>query len=265
MEVEINLLLTKFFIFQLNWKGSLNHRIMNNIKIYCLLIRLKKNIKEIAISSIQRGELNLDLMANQKSLSLTGLTKNKKLIEKEKAMFIVEPIRLSREKDEQFYIYQTIVLSLLHKSKRQIKKRYPEKTNVDKTNFAKSIPRTRDQKITENKEKNHYDLLVPEFFFCARRRRELRILICFNSKNRNSAHRKTTFYNKNNKVNNCCNVLAENKDLDRKKNLMNFHFFLWPNFRLEDLACMNRYWFDTDNGSRFSIVRIHLYPRLRGR
>ncbi|KAL4321609.1 hypothetical protein AHAS_Ahas14G0127600 [Arachis hypogaea] len=96
-------------------------RIMNNIKIYCLLIRLKNNIKEIAISSIQRGELNLDLMANQKSLSLTGLTKKNKLIEK--AMFIVEPIRLSREKDEQFYIYQTIVLSLLHKSKRQIKKR----------------------------------------------------------------------------------------------------------------------------------------------
>ncbi|XLR10862.1 hypothetical protein S83_038800, partial [Arachis hypogaea] len=63
-------------------KGSLNHRIMNNIKIYCLLIRLKNNIKEIAISSIQRGELNLDLMANQKSLSFTGLTKNKKLIEK---------------------------------------------------------------------------------------------------------------------------------------------------------------------------------------
>ncbi|XLT12930.1 hypothetical protein HN51_058620 [Arachis hypogaea] len=43
---------------------------------------LKNNIKEIAISFIQRGELNLDLMANQKSLSLTGLTKNNKLIEK---------------------------------------------------------------------------------------------------------------------------------------------------------------------------------------
>jgi len=237
---------------------------MNNIKIYCLLIRLK-NIKEIAISSIQRGELSLDLMVNQKNLSLTGLTKNNKLIEKE--MFIMEPVRLSREKDEQFYIYQTIVLSLLHKSKRQINQRYPEKTNVDndKTNFEKSIPRTRDQKITENKEKNHYDydLLVPEFFFCARRRREFRIRICLNSKNRNSAHRKTTFYNKNNKVNNCFNVLTEKKDLGRKKNLMNFHFFLWPNFRLEDLACMNRYWFDTYNGSRFSIVRIHLYPRLR--
>nr|YP_009512320.1 hypothetical chloroplast RF19 [Stylosanthes scabra]AXJ91684.1 hypothetical chloroplast RF19 [Stylosanthes scabra] len=262
MEVEINRLVPKFYVFQLNWQGSLNHRVMNNIKIYCLLVRMP-SINEIAISSIQRGELSLNLMAKEKSLSLIKLTEKNELMEE--SMFIIEPIRLSREKDEQFYIYQTIVLSLLHKSKRQIKKRYPEKTNVDKTNFKKLIPRTRDHKITENKEKNHYDLLVPEFFFCARRRREFRILICFNSTNRNSAHRKTTFYNTNNKINNCCNVLAENKGLDRKKNLMNFHFFLWPNFRLEDLACMNRYWFDTDNGSRFSIVRIHLYPRLRSR
>nr|QVX29887.1 hypothetical chloroplast RF1 [Geoffroea spinosa] len=260
MEAELNLLLRKFLVFQLNWKGSLNQRVMNNIKIYCLLIRLK-NLKEIAITSIQRGELSLDIMVNQKDLTLTGLTKNKKLIQK--GIFIIEPVRLSRKKDEQFYIYQTIGLSLLHKNKRQINQRYPEKNHADKKNFEKSIPRTRDQKITDNKEKNHYDLLVPEFFFFARRRREFRILICFNSKNRNCVDRKTTFYNKN-KVNNCCNVLAENKDLDReKKKLMNFHFFLWPNFRLEDLACMNRYWFDTYNGSRFSIVRIHMYPRLR--
>jgi len=262
IEAELNLLLRKFLVFQLNWKGSLNQRVMNNIKIYCLLIRLK-NLKEIAITSIQRGELSLDIMViqNQKDLTLTGLTKNKKWIQK--GILIIEPVRLSRKNDEKFFMYQTIGLSLIHKSKRQINQRYPEESHVDKKNFEKSIPRTRDQKITENKEKNHYDLLVPEFFFSARRRREFRILICFNSKDRNSVHRKTTFYNKN-KVNNCFNVLAEKKDLDReKKKLINFHFFLWPNFRLEDLACMNRYWFDTYNGSRFSIVRINMYPRLR--
>nr|QWY87410.1 hypothetical chloroplast RF1 [Pterocarpus erinaceus] len=262
IEAELNLLLRKFLFFQLNWKGSLNQRVMNNIKIYCLLIRLK-NLKEIAITSIQRGELSLDIMViqNQKDLTLTGLTKNKKLIQK--GILIIEPVRLSRKNDEKFFMYQTIGLSLIHKSKRQINQRYPEKSHVDKKNFEKSIPRTRDQKIRENKEKNHYDLLVPESFFSARRRREFRILICFNSKNRNGVHRKTTFYNKN-KVNNCCNVLAEKKDLDgEKKKLINFHFFLWPNFRLEDLACMNRYWFDTYNGSRFSILRIHMYPRLR--
>jgi len=25
---------------------------------------------------------------------------------------------------------------------------------------------------------------------------------------------------------------------------------------------MNRYWFDTNNGSRFSMSRIHMYPRF---
>nr|YP_009708530.1 hypothetical chloroplast RF19 [Ormosia semicastrata]QEV86139.1 hypothetical chloroplast RF19 [Ormosia semicastrata] len=262
IEAELNFLLRKYFGFQLNWKGSLNQRIMNNIKVYCLLIRLI-NLKEIAIASIQRGELSLDIMViqNQKDLTLTGLRKNKELMKK--GILIIEPVRLSRKNDEQFIMYQTTGLSLIHKSKRQINQRYPEKSHVNKKNFDKSITKTRDQKITENKEKNHYDLLVPEKILSARRCRELRVLIYFNPRNRNSVHRNTTFYNEN-KVNNCCQVLARNKDLDRyKKKLMNFKLFLWPNYRLEDLACMNRYWFDTNNGSRFSIVRIHMYPGLK--
>nr|YP_009771553.1 hypothetical chloroplast RF19 [Poecilanthe parviflora]QIT02338.1 hypothetical chloroplast RF19 [Poecilanthe parviflora]QVX30383.1 hypothetical chloroplast RF1 [Poecilanthe parviflora] len=266
MEAELSFLLRKYSGFQLNWKGSLNQRIMSNIKVYCLLIRLK-NLKEIAIASIQRGELSLDIMMiqvqNQKDLTLSKLGKNKELLKK--GILIIEPVRLSRKNDEQFIMYQTIVPSLIHKSKPQINQRYPEKSYVNKKNFDKSITRARDQKIRENKEKNHYDydLLVPENILSARRRRELRILNCFNPRNRNSVHINTTFYNEN-KVNNCCQVLAKNKDLDReKKKLMNFKFFLWPNYRLEDLACMNRYWFDTNSGSRFSIVRIHMYPRLK--
>nr|UXL83936.1 hypothetical protein Ycf1 [Dermatophyllum secundiflorum] len=263
IEAEQNFLLRKYLGFQLNWKDSLNERIMNNIKVYCLLIRLI-NVKEIALASIQRGELSIDIMViqNEKDLTLTGLRKNKELMKK--GILIIEPVRLSRKKDEQFIMYQTIGLSLIHKSNRQINQRHhPEKSHIYKKNFEKSITRTRDQKITENKEKNHYDLLVPENILSPRRRRELRILICFHPRNRNSVHRKRTFSNEN-KVNNCCQVLTKNKDLDRdKKELMNFKFFLWPNSRLEDLACMNRYWFDTNNGSRFSLVRIHMYPRLK--
>lgn len=263
IEAELNFLLRKYLGFHLNWKGSLNQRVMNNVKVYCLLIRLK-NLKEIVIASIQRGELSLDIMViqNQKDFALTGLKKNKELIER--GIFIIEPVRLSRKNNEPFFIYQTTGLSLIYKNKRQINQRNPEKSHLDKNNFDKYIPRTRDQKITENKEKkNHYDLLVPENILCARRRRELRILICFNLRNRNSVHRKTKFYNEN-KVNNCCQVLAKNKDLDiEKKKRINCKLFIWPNYRLEDLACINRYWFDTHNGSRFSIVRIHMYPRLK--
>nr|AGP51330.1 hypothetical chloroplast RF19 [Triticum aestivum] len=31
---------------------------------------------------------------------------------------------------------------------------------------------------------------------------------------------------------------------------------------LEDLACMNRYWFDTNNDNRFSMLRIQMYPQF---
>lgn len=103
--------------------------------------------------------------------------------------------------------------------------------------------------MTGTKDKNHYDLLVPENILFPKRRRELRTLICFNSKNRNGM---------------CSYVLDKSQDLAReKKKFINLKFFLWPNYRLEDLVCMNRYWFNTNNGSRFSMVRIHMYPRLK--
>nr|YP_009402411.1 hypothetical protein RF1 [Dichrostachys cinerea]APA33052.1 hypothetical protein RF1 [Dichrostachys cinerea] len=265
-EAELNCFLRRYLLFQLTWCDCLNERIMNNIQVYCLLLRLK-NLKEVAIASIQRGELSLDIMQiqNQKDFTLTELNKNTELMQN--GIFSIEPIRLSRKNHEQFNMYQIIGPSLIHKRKHQINQRYREKSYVDKKNLdksiKKSITRTRDQKMTENKKKKNYDLLIPENILSARRRRELRILICFNPRNRNSVHRNTAFYNEN-KVNNCCQVLATSKgvDIDKKK-LMNLKLFLWPNYRLEDLACMNRYWFDTNNGSRFSMVRIHMYPRLK--
>nr|UWV19041.1 hypothetical chloroplast RF19 [Coronilla valentina subsp. glauca] len=263
IEAEVNLLLRKYLNFHLNWKGSLNKRVINNVKVYCLLIRLK-NIKEIAIASIQRGELSLDIMMiqNEKDSTLTGLRKkNKELIER--GIFIIEPVRLSRKNNEQFFMYETARLLLIYKSKRQINQRNLEKSDLEKQIFNNYIPPKSDQRIRQNKEKKHYTLVVLENILSARRRRELRILICFNPRNINSIPRKTIFYNEN-KINNCCQVLAKNKDLDKEKqNLMNLKFFLWPNYRLEDLACINRYLFDTHNGSRFSIVRIHMYPRLK--
>jgi hypothetical protein len=55
---------------------------------------------------------------------------------------------------------------------------------------------------------------------------------------------------------------SEGLDLNDLNKLMRLKLFLWPYYRLEDLACMNRYWFDTSNGSRFSMLRIHPYPRF---
>nr|YP_010211659.1 hypothetical chloroplast RF1 [Astragalus galactites]UBI43096.1 hypothetical chloroplast RF1 [Astragalus galactites] len=260
---EQEFLLDKYLGFHLNFDNDnlLHERIMNQIKFYCLLIRLK-NLKNFFINSVKKGEISLETMAiqNYSDLLLTECSDNEELIEKQ--IFSLEPVRLSRKNYEQFFMYQTISLSLIHKNKRKIFKRNPEKGRVDKKNLDKNITRTRNQKITENKDKNHTDLLVPENLLSNRRRRELRILICLNP--RNTRNTRNTINCNENKLNTGCQVLAKNKDLDiETKKLMNLKFFLWPNYRLEDLACINRYWFDTQNGSRFSILRIHMYPRLK--
>nr|YP_009419810.1 hypothetical chloroplast RF1 [Pentaphylax euryoides]ASM46489.1 hypothetical chloroplast RF1 [Pentaphylax euryoides] len=250
-EAELDFFLKRYFLFQLRWAETLNQRMINNIKVYCLLLRLR-NPRKMTLSSIQRREINLDIMLIQKSLTLTELMK--------RGILVIEPLRLSVKNNRQFIMYQTIGISLVYKSRHQTNQRYRERRYVDKKDFDESILRHH-QRITGNRDKNHYDLLVPENILSSRRRRELRILICFNSKTRHGVNKNPIFCN-GNKVKSWGQFLNENKDLDKDK-LMKFKLFLWPNYRLEDLACMNRYWFDTNNGSRFSMLRIHMYPRLK--
>nr|QXO88197.1 Ycf1 [Papuahoya urniflora]QXO88219.1 Ycf1 [Papuahoya urniflora] len=243
LEKEIDLLLKRFLVFQINSHNTLAKRIMDNIKIYSFLLGLP-NPRQITISSIRGGELSLGLMCIRKDVKLIEWIKS--------AFFIVEPTRLSVKNDGQFIMYQTLGILLVHKIKHQINQGYRKQPYVDK---------------------NGFDLLVPETILSHRRRRELRILISFNSKTWNKNPISWT-------ENNCSqsldldkeNPLNLNKDknelinLNKDKNeLIKFKFFLWPNYRLEDLACMNRYWFDTNNGSRFSMLRIQMYPRLKSR
>nr|QZR91684.1 hypothetical protein [Emblica officinalis] len=249
-EAELDFFLKRYLRFQLKWDDSLNQKIINNIKVYCLLLRLT-NSQEIFMSSIQKGEMSLDILMIEKGFTLIELMK--------RGIFIIEPVRLSVRNDGQFIMYQSIGIFLVHKSKQQINQRCRENRYFDKTNFSESIESH--QCRIGHRNKNDYDLLVPENILSPKRRKELRILISLNSKNRNDSHRNTEISNGNN-IKNCDHFLNKNKHFNRKK-LIKLKFFLWPNYRLEDLACMNRYWFDTNNASRFSMVRIHIYPRLK--
>ena len=246
-EAGFDFFLKRYLRFQLRWDGVLNKKMIDNIKVYCLLLRLI-NPREIFISSIQRGELSLDILLIQKDLTLIELTK--------KGILIIDPIRLSIKNEGQFILYQAVGISLVHKSKHEINQKYLTRSTVDNKNYAEFIAKY--QKMTGNKDNNHYDLFVPENILSPRRRRELRILICLNSRNGNGMPRNAAF----------CNGKKENSQvLDKSKRdttkLIKLKLFLWPNYRFEDLACMNRYWFDTHNGSRFSLVRIHMYPRFK--
>nr|YP_010927499.1 Ycf1 protein [Cuphea spruceana]WKK46378.1 Ycf1 protein [Cuphea spruceana] len=246
VEAELDFLLKRYLRFQLRWFESANQTIINNIKVYCLLLRLI-NPKEIAISSIQQGEMRLDSLMIEKDLTLTELMK--------RGTLIIEPVRLSIKNNGQLLIYQTVSISLVHKSKLPINQRYGTKRYIAKKEIEKSI--ARHHRMNENRHKNHSDFFVPEQILSTKRRRELRILISFYSRNRNDIPKNTVFFKY---IKNSSEVLDKSK---REKNkLITLKFFLWPNYRFEDLACMNRYWFDTNNSSRFSMIRIHMYQRF---
>nr|QZZ24297.1 hypothetical protein RF1 [Bupleurum yunnanense] len=254
MRPEIIFLRKHYLLFQWIIDDGLipkfTERMINNIKIYCYLLGLR-NPRDTTISSIQRKEINLDIMVIRNKLTPIELNK--------KGIFLIEPIRLSVKNDGYFIMYQTIVISLVHKSKYQTPQRYRQKRYINKKKLDESI--TRYQKITKNLDNKSYDFIVPENILSSRRRRELRILIFFNSKNRNGVNRNRVFCNtKNIKSGNL--FLDQSKHFDIDKNeLIQLKFFLWPNYRLEDLACMNRYWFATNNGNLFSILRI--YPQSK--
>nr|AIK20874.1 hypothetical chloroplast RF19 [Lathyrus japonicus] len=230
---ERNFLLDKYLVSHMDCKDYLEGEVAANMNVIAVMNQIKQ-LNQFLISSIKKAELDLESLerAVSEDTSYAECRDTKEM--KENLIFSIEPSRISIKKNyEQLFIYQTISISLKHK--RKISKR--------------------------NKDKNHYDLLIPENLLSTRRRRELRILICLNPRNRKTMDRNTI---NEKEIKNSSEVLTKNKDLDSDtKKLMNLKFFLWPNYRFEDLACMNRYWFDTHNGSRFSILRIRMYPRLK--
>nr|AIK21098.1 hypothetical chloroplast RF19 [Lathyrus ochroleucus] len=231
---ERNFLLDKYLVFHMDCKADhYESELAMNMNLIAIMNQIKQ-LNKFLISSIKKDEVDLVNLARIviKDTCYAEYRDTKEM--QDNLIFSIEPYRISIKKNyEQLFIYQTISISLKHK--RKISKR--------------------------NKDKNHYDLLIPENLLSTRRRRELRILICLNPRNRKTMDRNTI---NEKEIKNSSEVLTKNKDLDSDtKKLMNLKFFLWPNYRFEDLACMNRYWFDTHNGSRFSILRIRMYPRLK--
>nr|YP_010639027.1 hypothetical chloroplast RF19 [Saxifraga granulifera]WBQ51924.1 hypothetical chloroplast RF19 [Saxifraga granulifera] len=249
-ETEFDFFLKNNLLIQFRSAYFFNQQIINNIKVYCLLLRLRSP-RKVFISSMQRGEMLFNIMMSHKDVNIPELMKG--------GGVSIEPVRLSVKTNGQFISYQSISISLVHKNKDRINQRYREKRYVDKNNFDKSLARS--QKITGNRDKNYYVLLVPENILSPRHRREFRILIYFNSRKGKSGDTNTILWNGKN-VKNCGKCLDTSTSFDIDKNeLKKLKFFLWPTYRLEDLACMNRYWFDTTNSSSFSVLRLHMYPQ----
>nr|YP_010940848.1 hypothetical protein RF1 [Polygonum suffultum]YP_010940860.1 hypothetical protein RF1 [Polygonum suffultum]WLS50108.1 hypothetical protein RF1 [Polygonum suffultum]WLS50120.1 hypothetical protein RF1 [Polygonum suffultum] len=238
-EIDLNAFMKGSFALQLKWLLSpLTLELFDYAMSVLEWEKESRMTTKFGFGFIKKEELTLDPMLIR-DLNLSKILKE--------GIFIIEPVRIPVKHNVEFIMYQTIRISLVHEIKQKNnQRRYRE--NMDKNHFEESLAR-------------HHDFLVPENILSSRRRRELRILSCFNSRNSNCVDKNPVFCN-GNKVKTCVQFLDESKDLDRDKMKL-IQFFLWPNYRLEDLACMNRYWFDTNNGSRFSMLRIRMYPRLK--
>jgi hypothetical protein len=152
--------------------------------------------------------------------------------------------RLPRVLDDQILMYK--VVSLFLKSKVIFKK------NLNFQNLNESTSRI---EIFQNKQKINFALVNLEDIMLPKHRKELKVLNFLDlneNKKKNFDLNKDLLKEKNKKQIELKKIEEENKNLTIKN-------FLWPSFRLEDLACINRFWFNTNNGSRFSMLRIRMY------
>nr|YP_010975185.1 Ycf1 protein [Amyema preissii]WNR58144.1 Ycf1 protein [Amyema preissii] len=91
-----HIFLKRYLLFQLRWDNLMKQKIINNIKVYCFLLRLI-NPKEMALSSIRREEMSMDIMLIQNKLTCTKSMK--------RGILILEPIRLSVKKKKKKKIF----------------------------------------------------------------------------------------------------------------------------------------------------------------
>nr|UPM51690.1 hypothetical chloroplast RF1 [Takakia lepidozioides] len=157
--------------------------------------------------------------------------------------------RLSRVLDDQILMYK--IVSTVLKFRNRFKRR------LDFNISEESIPR---MELLRNNEETNFDSFSLEDILLPRHRRELKILNYLYSGiilSRNAELYRNSF-GKNKR--NYQRPGETNRRLNENRNRI-IKRFLWPSFRLEDLARINRFWFNTNNGSRFAMLRIRMYPQ----
>jgi hypothetical protein len=151
--------------------------------------------------------------------------------------------RLPRLLNDQILIYKLITTSLNFK---QRLKRILNLQDIDAYSIDKNIAGNNEKTIGLS---NFFDL---EYILLPKRRREFRILNSLAlQQEKNGGSTENALKRKQKR--------EQKTVLDKKKVIKRF---IWSSYRFEDLACMNRFWFSTMNGSRFSMLRFRMYPRI---
>nr|UCU07100.1 hypothetical chloroplast RF19 [Cycas maconochiei subsp. viridis] len=221
---------------QFRWAESIARELENNINI-CSLLSGMKDPERIAIPYLRTGDLDLDLMSHSIDKDVSGTVKD--------GILIVEPFRLSGVLDDQFLMYKIVSISL------RFKNRFRGRADVNLSDGS-----IRHGGILGDGNENISSSLIFEDILLPRRRREFRILNRFDLENNLDENAELS---DEKDVQNYEELMERDKHLDIDITQMTKRF-LWPSYRLEDLACMNRYWFNTNDGSRSVMLRIRMYP-----
>nr|QWW93327.1 Ycf1 [Hattoria yakushimensis] len=145
--------------------------------------------------------------------------------------------RLPRLLDDQFLIYKLISPSLNFK---QRVKKLSNFGNIDEY----SLNINQKKILVSRNSLNLEDILL------SKRRREFRILNSLTLQRNKNGEFNENFLKK---------IQGQNPIVEKNINEI-IKRFIWSSYRFEDLVCMNRFRFNTMNGSRFSMLRFRMYP-----
>lgn len=155
--------------------------------------------------------------------------------------------RLPRVLDDQILMYKMVG------TPSKFRNRFERKSDLDL--FDESIAHI---EFIHNDEGTNINTSSLEDIILPRHRREFKILNCFYLEKTSGREAKSDRILSGKKKRDCRELIKSNWILNENRNLI-IKRFLWPSFRLEDLACINRFWFNTSNGSRFTMLRIRMY------
>lgn len=221
-------------IRQWKWKSKnveKNFKELGDMASLMTFMQDQENV--VSLSAKMRENLNLFRLLFCRDLGINKLTINSEH-------------RIPRILDDEILMYK--VISVFFKSKIRFKK---------VLNFKSLNESTLRIEFFQNNIKTSFKLLNLEDILLSKHCKELKILnLLYLNKNKTSNLNKSlnkSFVKKNEEQ-----PIKLHKIQNESQSLTIKHF-LWPDFRLEDLACINRFWFNTNNGSRFTMLRIRMY------
>nr|WKR35202.1 Ycf1 [Pleurozia subinflata] len=215
-------------IRQWKWKSNNSEKKFRKLGNMASLMTFMQNQETmISLSGKMREDLNFFHLLFRTNTSQNRLTINSEH-------------RLPRLLDDEILIYKMI--STLLSFKQRLRK-IGNIANINKYDLNEIIINNE-----KNSELSLFNYLNLEDILLPKRRREFRILNCLSL-----SRERCKNSSKKMKVQDAKIGMNKNKIIKR---------FIWPSYRFEDLASINRFWFSTMNGSRFSMLRFRIYPPI---